>query len=87
MDTIDDISVAHISLWIVDLVKRAHRDANEDTAALANVKVHEVHAIATSWAAYNNAPFEDIMQAADWSGKSTFASFYSRAMATRAEGL
>ena len=32
-------------------------------------------------------PFEDFMQAADWSGKSTFASFYSRAMATHAEGL
>ena len=61
-DTSDDISTAHISCWIVDLVKRAHRDANEDVAALANVKAHKVHAIATSWAAYNNALFEDIMQ-------------------------
>ena len=86
-DTTDDISTAHISRWIVDLVKRAHRDANEDVAALANIKAHKVRAIATAWAAYNNAPFEDIMQAADWSGKPTFASFYSLAMATHAEGL
>ena len=86
-ETTDDISTAHISCWIVDLVKRAQRDANEDAAALANVKAHKVCAIATSWAAYNNAPFEDIMQAADWLGKSTFASFYSRAMVTHVEGL
>ena len=86
-DTTHDISTAHISRWIVYLVKRAHRDANEDTAALANVKAHEVQAIATSRAPYTNAPFEVIMQAADWSGKSTFASFYSRAMATHVEGL
>ena len=86
-DTTDDISTTHISRWIVDFVKKAHRDTNEDATALANVKAHEVRAIATSWATYNNAPFEDIMQAADWLGKSTFASFYSRAMVTHAEGL
>ena len=86
-DSQDDIRPYHISKWIVELVKRAHRDANEDAYQLANVTVHEVRAIATSWAAYNNAPLEEIMQAADWSGNTTFTSFYSRAMAAHAEGL
>ena len=86
-DSQDDIKPHHISKWIVELVKRAHRDANDDAYQLANVTAHEVRAIATSWAVYNNAPFEEIMQAADWSGNTTFTSFYSRAMAAHAEGL
>ena len=86
-DSQDDIRPYHISKWIVELVKREHRDVNDDAYWLANVTAHEVRAIATSWAAYNNAPFEEIMQAADWSGDTTFTSFYSRAMAAHAEGL
>ena len=82
-DSQDDIRPYHISKWIVELVKRAHRDANDDAYRLANVTAHEVRAIATSWAAYNNAPFEEIMQASDWSGNTKFTSFFSRAMATR----
>ena len=59
-DSQDDIKPHHISKWIVELVKRAHRDANDDAYQLANVTAHEVRAIATSWAVYNNAPFEEI---------------------------
>ena len=55
--------------------------------ALANVTAHEVRSIATSWAVFNNTPFEDIMQAADWTGRSTFQTFYTRALAAHAEGL
>ena len=83
----DDIKPVHVSNWIVSLIKRAHRDSSDDDCRLANVTAHEVRSIATSWAIYNNAPFEEIMQAADWSGQSTFTNFYSRAMAAHAEGL
>ena len=83
----DDIKPVHVSNWIVSLIKRAHRDSSDDDCRLANVTAHEVRSIATSWAIYNNAPFEEIMQAADWSGQSTFTNFYSRAMTAHAEGL
>ena len=83
----DDIKPVHVSNWIVSLIKRAHRDSSDDDCRLANVTAHEVRSIATSWAIYNNAPFEEIMQAADWSGQSTFTKFYSHAMAAHAEGL
>ena len=55
----------HVSNWIVSLIKRAHRDSSDDDCRLTNVTAHEVRSIATSWAIYNNAPFEEIMQAAD----------------------
>ena len=86
-ETDQDIKLVHISKWIINIIKRAHRDASEDTMALANVTAHEVPSIATSWAVFNNAPFEDVMQAADWTGRSTFQTFYSRDMAAHAEGL
>ena len=54
---------------------------------LANVTAHVVRSIATSWAVFNNAPFKDMMQAADWTGHSTFQTFYSRAMAAHTGGL
>ena len=62
-------------------------DADEETMTLANVTAHEVCSIATSWAVFNNAPFDDMMQATDWTGRSTFQTFYSRAMAAHTEGL
>ena len=82
-----DIKPVHISKWIINIIERAHRDADEETMALANVTAHEVRCIATSWAVFDNAPFEDVMQAADWTVCSTLQTFYGRAMAAHAEGL
>ena len=83
----DDIKPVHVSNWIVSLIKCAHRDSSDDDCRLANSTAHEVRSIATSLAVYNNATYEEIMQAADWSGQYTFTNFYSRAMAAHAEGL
>ena len=70
-DSQDDIKPHHISKRIVDLVKRAHRDAKGDGQSHC----------------HNNAPFEEIMQAAVRTGNTMFTSFYCRAMAAHAEGL
>ena len=53
----DDIKPVHLSKWIVDLVKRAHRDTDQDTVTLSKVTAHEIRAIVTSWAAYTQPPF------------------------------
>ena len=38
-------------------------------------------------AAFNGAPFNEIMQATSWKSQTTFTSFYLKAMASQADGL
>ena len=54
---------------------------------LAKVSAHYVRKFLASWAAFNGAPFDEIMQAAYWKCQTTFTSFNLKAMATQAEGL
>ena len=78
-----DISPAHISTWIKKLVQ----DAHVEHLRLAKVSAHDVQKFSASWAAFNGAPFDDIMQAAYWKSQTIFTSFYLKAMVTQAEQL
>ena len=49
--------------------------------------VHDVQKFLASWAAFNGAPFIEIMQSAYWKSQTTFTSFYLKAMVTQAEWL
>ena len=82
-----DISPAHISIWIKKLVQDAHEHARVKHLRLAKVTAHDVRKFLASWAAFNGAPFNEIMQAAYWKSQTTFTSFYLKAMATQAKGL
>ena len=82
-----DISPAHISIWIKKLVRDAHEHAGVEHLRLAKVSAHNVWKFSASWAAFNGAPFDEIMQAAYWKSQTTFTSFYLKAMATQAKGL
>ena len=82
-----DLSVRSISTWISKVIRRAYENVNDHSLALVNVKAHEVRAMATSWAFFNNVPCTDIMQAAYWKGENTFSSFYLRSLVHQADDL
>jgi len=50
-------------------------DAGKFVRGLMGISAHEVRAIATSWAAFNSAPVEDILKAAYWNSETTFTNF------------
>lgn len=62
-----------ISNWIVSTIKLAYPDKT-----LENVKGHSTRAIGPSWALFKGASLHTIMEAADWTSKSTFGKFYLR---------
>ena len=82
-----DISPAHISTWIKKLVQDAHEHTGVEHLHLAKVSAHDVWKCAASWAAFNGAPCDEIIQAAYWKSQTSFTSFYLKAMVTQAEGL
>ena len=82
-----DISPVHISIWIKKLVQDAPEHAGVEQFRLAKVSAHDVRKFSASWAAFNSAPFDEIIQAAYWKSQTTITSFYLKAMATQAEGL
>ena len=82
-----EISPAHISTWIKKLVQDAHEHAGVEHLCLTKVSAHDIRKFSASWAAFNGAPFDEIMQAAYWKSQTTFTSFYLKAMVTQAEGL
>ena len=63
-----------ISNWIVKVIKNAY-EAKGETAP--DIKAHSTRGTATSWALFNQASFNAVMQAADWRQKSTFVKHYA----------
>ena len=61
-----------ISKWLVSLIKLAYEDPK------MKVKGHSTRATGPSWALFNGAPVNSILNAADWSHESTFIRFYLR---------
>ena len=61
-----------ISKWLMSLIKLAYEDPK------MKVKGHSSRAIGPSWALFNGAYVNSILNAADWSHESTFIRFYIR---------
>lgn len=78
-----------ISRWIKSAVRQAYTSAgnSEFVRGLVGISAHEVRAIATSWAAFNSAPVEDILKAAYWNSETTFTNFYLRDMSGFSEQI
>jgi hypothetical protein len=51
------------------------------------VKAHDVRALASSWALFNNASFNEVLSAGFWRGESSFLSHYLRSMSVHADNL
>ena len=61
-----------ISSWIVQTLRMAYTDENK------KVKAHSTRAVGPSWALYNGASINLLLEAADWTKDSTFIQFYLR---------
>ena len=61
-----------ISKWLVKLIELTYDDPS------MKVKGHSTRAIESSWALFNGASVNNILNAADWSRESTFIKFYLR---------
>ena len=73
-----DITKGSISGWISYTIRIAYKKLSKSKIALLKIKAHELRALSTSWSYMNKIPIEDIIKAAVWSSRSTFAKFYLR---------
>jgi len=67
-----------ISKWIVRIIKMAYEISLKEKPA--KLRAHSTRSVAPNWAAMEGASLGNILQAADWRRRSTFARFYLRDM-------
>ena len=82
-----DITSNTISNWIKNVIKLAYKNAQNEDLTLANVRAHEVRALAASAAFSTNLALKDINKACYWRGHSTFTSYYLRELAMSQNGV
>lgn len=61
-----------LSRWIVKVIQMAYEDSSK------KVKAHSTRSLGPSWALFNGASMQSVMEAADWSRETTFIRFYLR---------
>jgi 3-methyladenine DNA glycosylase/8-oxoguanine DNA glycosylase len=70
-----------VARWIVSTIQLAYSLTN------TSPDLHEVRALATSWAAYRGVALGALLEAATWSNHSTFSQFYLRNCSVLADGI
>ena len=61
---------------LIKTIKLCLEKCSDETAKLANVRAHDIRALAASWAFKHAVPLDDIMKACSWKAHDTFTSFY-----------
>ena len=86
---VSEVSLTTISRWIKQVIVTALNSTAQDRAALScyQVKAHDLRALASSWAAFNNVSTEEICKACFWKGPGTFQDRYLKDMAVHADGI
>ncbi|CAG2215350.1 unnamed protein product [Mytilus edulis] len=82
-----DLSAKTISTWICKTIQLAYSFSNEELLNSMHVKAHDVRAISTSWALFNNASLEEVLSAGFWRTENSFISHYLQSLATQAQSL
>ena len=82
-----DINKGSISRWISYTIRLAYKNLSKSKVALLKIKAHELRALSASWSYFNKTPVEDVIKAAVWSSRSTFAKFYLRDLNRQVENL
>ena len=67
------ISKERLSKWITGGLKEVYDGSSQSDVRL---NAHSTRSLASSWALYQGASLESIVQAAFWARESTFSSFY-----------
>ena len=81
-----EIPVDSISRWIVKTIKLAH-SANDVDQVPISINVHEVRAVASSWAWSNKLPLDDVVKVGFWLSENSFIRFYRRDTSVVASSL
>ena len=71
-----EIAKATISSWLKKTISMAYANAADEDFKLADVKAHQVRAMAASMAYYNKSSIHEVMDACTWKCHNTFTSFY-----------
>ena len=82
-----DINKGSISGWIAYTIRLAYKNLSKSKVALLKIKAHELRDLSASWSYFNKTPVEDVIKAAVWSSRSTFAKFYLRDLNRQVENL
>ena len=72
-----------LSFFLRTVIREAHEAFDMNDEAILKVKSHEVRAMSTSLAFYNNVSVERILNAANWKTNSVFASAYLKDLSTQ----
>ena len=84
---VSDLSVKTISTWICKTISLAYESSGQIILDKFQVKAHDVRALASSWALFNNASLNEVLSAGFWRGESSFLSHYLRSMSVQADNL
>jgi hypothetical protein len=82
---VSDLSVKTISTCICKTISLA--SSGQVILDKFQVKAHDVRALASSWALFNNASLNEVLSAGFWRGESSFLSHYLRSMSVQADNL
>jgi hypothetical protein len=70
-----------ISSWLVQTIRLCLQTCSESNAKLANVRAHDIRALAASWAFKTGVALEDVLDACAWKCHNTFTSHYLKDIA------
>ena len=82
-----DLSIKTISTWICKIISLAYESSGQVILDTFLVKAHDVRALASSWAVFNNASLNEVLSAGFWRGERSFLSHYMRSMSVHADSL
>jgi hypothetical protein len=68
-------------------ISLAYKSSGQVILDKFQVKAHDVRALASSWALFNNASLNEVLSAGFWRGGSSFLSHYLRSMSVQADNL
>jgi hypothetical protein len=69
---VSDLSVKTISTWICKTISLAYESSGQVILDKFQVKAHDVRALASSWALFNNASLNEVLSAGFWRGESSY---------------
>ena len=82
-----EVHMNTISSWLKKTIHFAYDSSKEEDQRVTGVKGHQVRSMAASWALYNKASMQDIMNACSWKNPSTFTRFYLKDLALEREKM
>jgi hypothetical protein len=82
---VSDLSVKTISTWICKSISLAYESSDQVILDKFQVKAHDVRALASSWALFNNASLNEVLSAGFWRGESSYLSHYLRSISVQAD--